>query len=199
MYKVFINDLVFILAGPDAPFFPGNGVLHIRFDESMPMESLIVLAEENHPTLTAIQVMYDDADMLFDIFSSYYKVHEAAGGLVRNSKGETLVIFRRGKWDLPKGKLDKGETPEQAALREVEEECGISGMEIVKPLPSTWHTFMQDHRRILKRTWWFEMKYTGDQDPVPQQEEDIEKAIWADAAQMKTCAENTYRSLVHFF
>src|ERR1043166_3932939 len=88
---------------------------------------------------------YHENEKLMQItFTSFFKVIEAAGGLVKNNKGEYLFIFRKGKWDLPKGKIDKGESVSAAAIREVEEECGVKKLSIRKELPPTYHTYQQD-------------------------------------------------------
>ena len=103
----------------------------------------------------------------------------ASGGLVRNLKGEYLLIFRHDHWDLPKGKIDKGESIETCALREVQEETGVSGLKIIQKLPKTYHLFTDGNGdRILKKCYWFEME-TSDEKPLkPQLEEDITQAVW---------------------
>lgn len=119
----------------------------------------------------------------------------AAGGLVQNTKGEYLFIFRRGKWDLPKGKVDKNEKIEDAAIREVEEECGISGLEIIRPISKTYHTYTIKGEKILKETHWFFMKTNRTEKLIPQTEEDITEAVWADKKEVKTLLENTYDTI----
>lgn len=132
---------------------------------------------------------------LFEYFSSMFSIIEAAGGLVRNEKGEWLFIFRLGKWDLPKGKIEKGEAIEEAALREVEEECGISGLKIVKELPPTYHTYSLNTKNILKRTYWYEMKTDFSGKLIPQTEEGITDVQWIAAKNIKPVFENTYESI----
>jgi 8-oxo-dGTP pyrophosphatase MutT (NUDIX family) len=123
----------------------------------------------------------------------------AAGGLVRNSKDEFLLIFRRGKWDLPKGKLNKKETFDQAALREVEEECGISGIQIQNPLISTYHTYSYKDGIALKKTTWFEMLYEGDGRLSPQKEEDIEEARWIPKNQLGPYLDKSFPAICDVF
>ena len=115
----------------------------------------------------------------FKLFEKAFKNVKAGGGLVKNSKGEFLLIFRRGKWDLPKGKLDTGETLEMCALREVQEETGVSDLKIVKEIPKTYHLFANSNKEIiLKKCYWFEME-TADESPLkPQLEEEISEAVW---------------------
>lgn len=103
----------------------------------------------------------------------------AAGGLVQNPSGEVLFIKRKGKWDLPKGKPEKKEDNRTTAIREVEEECGISGLNIIAPLPSTYHIYkLPSDDFVLKKSYWFHMKVANWQNPQPQTEEEITEAVW---------------------
>ncbi len=122
----------------------------------------------------------------------------AGGGLVFNENKELLMIFRKGKWDLPKGKLDEGETIEECAIREVEEETGVQLIVLEKLVQKTYHEYFDQwlHEDVIKETWWFEMFAFKKQVLVPQKEEDIEQIIWADATTIKTCLENSYPSII---
>lgn len=133
---------------------------------------------------------------LFQWFSSMFTIVEAAGGLVKNENGSYLFIFRNGKWDLPKGKIEKGETIRDAAVREVEEECGINGLTILKELPTTYHTYTLGNNAVLKPTYWFEMKCSGHPELVPQTEEGITEVKWMNAAELETVRENTFPSII---
>lgn len=119
----------------------------------------------------------------------------AAGGLVQNSKGEFLFIFRKGKWDLPKGKVDKEEKIEEAAIREVEEECGIKGLEIIRPVLKTYHTYFAEGEKILKETHWYFMKTSWEGQPVPQTSENIMKALWVEEKEIESLLKNTYDTI----
>lgn len=103
---------------------------------------------------------------------------EAGGGIVENSIGEILLIFRRGKWDLPKGKLDKGESIQECALREVSEETGLNDLKLINPFQLTYHTYKEKGKLILKESHWFLMEYHGNETPVPQLEEQITDIKW---------------------
>uniref|UniRef100_UPI003216E457 NUDIX hydrolase n=1 Tax=uncultured Draconibacterium sp. TaxID=1573823 RepID=UPI003216E457 len=137
--------------------------------------------------------------MLLEKFKSAFIVMDAAGGvIVRNRK--LLFIFRNGKWDLPKGKIDEGEQPEEAAIREVEEECGIKGHQIVKQLPSTFHIYKSPYKNtfgkwIFKETFWYEMNYSGESDGRPQLEEGITEIRWFAKNELNEVLENTYENL----
>ena len=119
----------------------------------------------------------------------------AAGGLLTNPEGAILWIFRRGFWDLPKGKVEVGESIESAAVREVEEECGISDIKRGKLVLKTYHIYKGKKKWILKTTYWYEM-VAPKQDVKPQVEEGITKVIWySKHASKKVDLKNTYRSL----
>src|SRR5690606_2227291 len=117
---------------------------------------------------------------------------KAAGGLVKNGKGEYLFIHRLGKWDLPKGKVEENEKMREAALREVEEECGIKVDYLGKKIATTYHTYYMRGKFVLKQTQWYEMGVNKQPLLTPQQEEDITEAIWLDAKDLKKIKENTY-------
>jgi 8-oxo-dGTP pyrophosphatase MutT (NUDIX family) len=122
----------------------------------------------------------------------------AAGGVVFNSDGNLLMIFRRGKWDLPKGKLDKGEKIEDCAIREVKEETGLKKIHIKKFVGLTYHEYFDPHLQedVVKETHWFEMHAPGKQKLLPQHEEDIEIIEWVDGKNLKEKLTNTYANVV---
>ena len=100
-------------------------------------------------------------------------VIDAAGGLVFNEKNQLLMIFRRGFWDLPKGKVDEGESLEQCAVREVQEETGLLNINLETFLTTTYHTYLLNGKKIIKPSHWFKMQLSGEETLVPQTEEDI--------------------------
>ena len=124
-----------------------------------------------------------------------FKVIEASGGLVFNKKGQILAIKRLGKWDLPKGKLKKGEDKELCAMREVEEETNAKKLSVVKHLTNTYHTYYRGGKWILKKTYWYIMECKEDQDLIPQAEEDIEEAKWFNFDKFNTKKRNTYPAI----
>ena len=119
----------------------------------------------------------DLEELKLEFFKKFHLIH-AGGGLVTNEKDEVLLIYRRGKWDLPKGKLDPGEDIQDCALREVREETGLESLHSEGLLIKTWHTYYQGSQHILKETFWYKMRVDGCPKLSPQQEEDIEQAIW---------------------
>ena len=123
----------------------------------------------------------------------------AGGGLVCNSKGEFLLIRRSGLWDLPKGHQEPGEPLEVTALREVEEETGLHGLELGQFIRVTDHTYFRNEQWHLKHTWWYSMTYSGDQTPVPQTEEGITEVIWAAKSELPELLQQTYPTIVEVF
>jgi 8-oxo-dGTP pyrophosphatase MutT (NUDIX family) len=121
---------------------------------------------------------------------------KAGGGLVENEKGEILFMFRKGKWDLPKGKLDPDESLAECALREVAEETGVSQLEIKKFLVVTEHEYEEMGKPILKETHWYLMKANGNQPLIPQTEEEITELKWLGPSGFKIVLENTYPGII---
>lgn len=124
-----------------------------------------------------------------------FTIIQAAGGLVFNEREEMLFILRRGKWDLPKGKLDPGETLPECALREVQEETGISGLQLEKELLVTYHTYQQDGEMILKETYWYRMQVSGQTTLTAQTEEGITEAKWISRNNLAPVLQNTYQAI----
>jgi 8-oxo-dGTP pyrophosphatase MutT (NUDIX family) len=123
-------------------------------------------------------------------------VIKAGGGLVENEKQEHLFMFRRGKWDLPKGKLDPGESLEKCAIREVEEETGVRILELKKFLLVTEHPYEERGRALLKETHWWLMKANSNQRLIPQAEEEITELRWIGGSALATVLRNTYPGII---
>ncbi|MES2628853.1 MAG: NUDIX domain-containing protein [Bacteroidota bacterium] len=136
-----------------------------------------------------------DLNELWMAFTSLFMVIDAGGGIIRNQKGELLFIFRKGKWDLPKGKIEIGETIADGAVREVKEECGLTQVELGKLLTTTYHTYTQGNKKILKQSHWYEMTVPNGQKLVPQLEEDITEIRWIKPTQLKEVRNNTFKSI----
>lgn len=137
-----------------------------------------------------------DYDKLVKDFEGLYKILEAAGGVVYQPSGEILAIFRRDFWDLPKGKIDPGESQEEAAVREVQEETGIQDVVLGDFITTTHHTYRtKSKKRIIKRTFWYKMT-TSDTDLVPQTEEDIEQAVWITKEDLLKKEEPIYNNIL---
>ncbi|NML23622.1 NUDIX hydrolase [Pseudoflavitalea sp. G-6-1-2] len=153
-----------------------------------------MIHEMNQEKIHAGIYFHDDIEQLKHAFWRKFILVQAAGGLVQNPDNHVLMMFRRGKWDLPKGKMDPGETPAQSALREVEEETGIKAT-LGEQLVTTYHTYNDSGHHILKETFWFRMNATAGQALVPQTEEQITELVWADAKALKEYMKNTFPSV----
>jgi 8-oxo-(d)GTP phosphatase len=146
------------------------------------------------PNLQCITLITDNEEAIEGLIKSQYKVLKAAGGVVKNSENKILMIYRLKTWDLPKGKLDKGESSKSAAVREVEEECGVKA-QLGEKICTTFHTYTYKNIDILKQTKWYEMDLIDDSKMKPQAEEDIEKLEWMDRKQTNSALLNSYSSI----
>ena len=154
-------------------------------------------------TAKTIWITGKDSNELITFFKNNLNYIPAAGGLVLNSHEEILFIFRHNKWDLPKGKPENKESVEVTAIREVEEECGINGLEIVATLPSTWHIYkLKNGEYAIKRSYWYHMRVEGRKKLKVQTEEDITDAQWIKMPVPGKILDNAFLSikeLVNFF
>lgn len=146
--------------------------------------------DSNHFIIT-----HDNLDFLKDNFFSQFTLIEAAGGIVLNINKEILFIFRRGKWDLPKGKMEVGETPEICAEREIEEETGVGQLELKNKITDTYHIYEERGLEILKKTYWYFFTTSFEGTPQPQTEEDISSISWIGKEKLDQPLSNTYQSI----
>lgn len=128
-------------------------------------------------------------------FGAFYQPIEAAGGLVKNQRDEWLVIHRNGVWDLPKGKVEKGENIIDCAVREVAEECGIQEPRIIKGVHPTYHTYTLNGQRILKKTRWYLMESDDTSELVPQREEGITDVRWVNSNELLALTKDSFGSI----
>lgn len=153
------------------------------FEKSENIKNLVVCADSSNIETT------------FHTICSAFTQINAAGGVVENEKGQYLLIYRNGMWDLPKGKQEDGEDIALTALREVEEECGIGGLEQKELLCITRHTYRMNGEFILKHTYWYKMVHRGEDNLVPQREEGIEEVKWVNKEDLAEYMQNTYPSI----
>jgi len=193
MYKVFVNDCPIILT-------ENNNILTKYKKEtfnSHDIKSIVADLFENNQN--GICVICNNLEEAWKQFQSNFKIQKAAGGKVLNLKNEVLFIYRFDKWDLPKGKLEKDESIEDCAIREVEEECGVTNLNIKKPLETTYHVFERKNRTILKITYWFLMKTDFSGVLIPQVEEAIKEAVFKNEFDTKFALQNTYENIKLLF
>lgn len=193
MYKVFINEKLIIVSNE----VQKNEISDIYLLKDVDLEWLI--GKLNNGKLDKAILYHDKGDELLPLLHSRLPLVEAAGGLVQNDKNETLFIFRNGKWDLPKGKTEKGENIEETAIREVEEETGVRGLTITEFLMQTYHIFKRNGEYRLKLTHWYRMETTFEGELLPQYEEDIMEVVWKNETDTKTALENSYENIKLLF
>ena len=183
MYKVYVNGVPVFLGTPETTgelgFLPSKEIFSAPYlGKRRQIKQYLDLLDKNK-NVQAVVLYAEDAERLWEDFKSCFpRLIEAAGGFVENSDKELLVFHRRDFWDMPKGKIDPGETPEIAALREVREETGLQDVQLGPFIGHTWHTYRDKNEdRVLKKTWWYHMQ-SGDRNATPQTEEDIERIEW---------------------
>ncbi len=192
MYTIFAKDKIVHLVHEKNSFVEDNHIQVIRYlSQEQLFREYKIFVEQSF--IQKLCFLYADVELLWKKFQECFKLIEAAGGLVKNNRAELLLIFRLERWDLPKGKIEKGEQVKAAAIREVQEECGIQEIKISGEAPVTYHTYLLNGKHILKKTYWFEMNYTGsDYTLTPQLEENITDARWMNQEELKLALKNTY-------
>jgi 8-oxo-dGTP pyrophosphatase MutT (NUDIX family) len=155
-----------------------------------------LLHEINRPQFHAGIILGENFEKIKTDFFKHFHLIMAGGGVVKNENEEILMIFRRSKWDLPKGKLDEGETIEECAKREVQEETGLQNLETIKPMGITYHTYVQFGKHNLKESHWYEMKATGNEKLIPQTDEDITQIRWVKKEDLKKYFSNSFPTIV---
>ncbi|HLO72970.1 MAG TPA: NUDIX domain-containing protein [Flavobacterium sp.] len=193
MYKVFVND---------KPLFLTNQVqketdFKLFLLESVDIKKLIVKIFQNK--IQKAFLYHPDEKLIMKTLRAKLPVEKAGGGLVYNKDGDVLFIFRNGKWDLAKGGMEKNETIEETAIREVEEETGVTGLIITEKLQKTYHIFKRNGRYKLKITQWFEMRTKFEGTPKGQADEGIDKVEWVHPDNIKFLLENSYENIKLLF
>lgn len=155
------------------------------------------LQDHSTPDIKSVTFLVNNQEQAFSTLKNHYELVEAAGGLVTKNS-HYLLIFRLNKWDLPKGKIENGETPETSALREVKEECNIK-VKLGSKIGNTWHTYFRDNKYNLKKTHWFAMQCLDDSEMSPQKEEDIQMLKWIPENEVKIALEFSYGSIRDIF
>jgi len=199
MYKIYINGTpVHLITKGESIDIPlaSEDFLHVRYlDKTKHILQIVDMLEKTH-RWKGVAIFEGASGRLWKDFKSLFKIIRAAGGLVLNDEKEALWIYRRGSWDLPKGKIDPGEKKRAAAIREVQEETGIEQVQIDTKLVTTFQTYrLKNGKRVLKKSFWYLMNST-DKTLVPQYEEDIEQAIWADVEHGLNQKEPVYGNIV---
>lgn len=191
MYKVFVNEKRLTLSK-----YPTDVEKKLRYEGFATLEIAIDLLENT--SCPEMNVYGEEIEEIWEDFTHMFKVVEAAGGIVFNKEEKILFIHRLGKWDLPKGKIEKDESLENAALREVEEETALKELILEKFINNTFHTYKERNgTRVLKTTYWFKMSYVADAEPKPQVEEGITKVEWKDEDQIiEDVFSSTFKNII---
>ena len=193
MYKVFVKDIPIILSTEKNI---GDHYTTIPLKEA-PFKKLVKKIYNGE--LLYVHLYHKNAEKLESFLREKIKVVEAAGGLVYNDKKEILFIRRNKKWDLPKGKVEKGETYQKAAIREVMEETGVQNLEIRDFLMTTYHVFTRNDKFRLKITYWYEMFSDYDGPLTPQSDEGIKKVRWKNFEKSQKALQDSYENIKLLF
>jgi ADP-ribose pyrophosphatase YjhB (NUDIX family) len=193
MYKFFINDKPLLLTSSAEIPARFQHLEQIHYQTQLNLMDLVRKAEE--PNHTGIALICEDPAAVFQKLKSNFTSIHAGGGIVFNEAGKLLLMKRLGKWDLPKGKIDPGETAEEGALREVEEECGLNQLSINHFFDNSYHTYKIKGHRFLKVTHWYVMNTLFNGELVPQLEENITEVKWEDFSSIQLSDFDTYESI----
>jgi ADP-ribose pyrophosphatase YjhB (NUDIX family) len=162
------------------------------------LDLLLEFLDSKVPTnVLSVVITVQNYDFAKNYLRNKFKVVRAAGGLVRK-KDKALMIYRMKKWDLPKGKKEKGEKYKQTAQREVEEECNVT-IKLGKKICTTWHTYTMNKRAMIKKTRWYVMDLIDDSKMKPQLSEDIEETRWMSQKEVYHALEHSYKSISYVF
>jgi ADP-ribose pyrophosphatase YjhB (NUDIX family) len=194
--KIFVNEKPIYLADHN-----NNNLQHkinegfIFYDNNTNLNYLDIVEQLSHSHVTGIVILQKNAQQLLDEFKAAFKIIEAGGGVVQNEAGEILFIYRLNKWDLPKGKLEKGETIEICAQREVEEETGVTNLTLKNKIGKTYHIYQEKEKQILKISHWYHFTCPSHQNTTAQTEENITEVKWIAIKNIQEPLENTYNNI----
>jgi len=158
---------------------------------------LFILHNKKIKSLESVTVVTSFYDETIDYIKSKFKIIKAGGGVVYKD-GKVLMIHRLGKWDLPKGKIEGGETFRMGAQREVQEECNVS-VAVLDKVCTTWHTYTTGEKSILKKTVWYQMECLDDSKMKPQLDEGIDEVRWMNKKEIGVAKYNAYQSIQHVY
>ncbi len=193
MYKVFVNDIPIILSTEKDL---GEKYLSVPLKE---VKIKRIIKKINKGKLLYVNLYHDKREKLLKHLFKKLPVVTAGGGMVLNPQKEVLFIYRNGRWDLPKGKVEKNESIETGAIREVEEETGVKNLKISKFLQTTYHIFQRKGRYRLKVTYWYEMTTDYEGELIPEEKEGIKKVKWKDMEKAQKALKKSYANIKLLF
>lgn len=195
--KIYYNNKPLVITNDKANYMLQNQLAqgYLAFTGAFPRH--FRLAFEHFSKITSLGVIIEDLSVkaLWDELYELFEPIDAAGGVVYNENDDILLIFRRGKWDLPKGKCDEGENIENCAIREVSEETGLNNLTMLDKIGDTYHIYQQDKKSWLKRTAWYRMKGISTEPLIPQAEENILEARWVKHSELPSITLKTYEAI----
>ncbi|MCY0967817.1 NUDIX hydrolase [Chryseobacterium wangxinyae] len=180
MYKVFVNEKKLLLSKQSEDLEKT-----LKYESFTTLEIALDLLQNT--SVKELNVFGEQIDEIWEEFRKLFRIIEAAGGIVNRPNGDILFIKRLGKWDLPKGKMEKGESREESAVREIEEETNLQNVELLDFINTTYHIYIERNGdKVLKYTHWFEMNFDGEDTSKPQLEEGITEVAWKNTSQIKS-------------
>ena len=198
MHKLYFEKRCLLICPPDEQVLTNPNAVLVNINEGSQVHDLINMFEVSD-SLGLVYIPSEDTERTYRLICDEFKEVNAGGGLVRNRRGDYLLIKRNGLWDLPKGHQEDGEDIQVTALREVEEETGIPQLELGQLICVTDHCYRRNDIWHLKHTWWYEMLYCEPTDLTPQKEEDISKAAWVAKSSLPAFLTNTFPSIQEVF
>ncbi len=198
MHRIYFEKRCILICSPDDQILSDPNMIRFSLGGSQDIHSLVDMVEISD-SLHRVCIPTSDIRGTYKAICAEFLEVNAGGGLVSNRRGDYLLISRNGMWDLPKGHQDPGEDIKVTALREVQEETGISELELRELICITDHCYKRNGIWHLKHTWWYDMLYTDPTDLTPQTEEDITKAAWVAKSSLPPYLLNTYPSIQEVF
>ncbi|WP_276392846.1 NUDIX hydrolase [Eudoraea chungangensis] len=193
MYKVFVKDAPLILTNKLAENVNGEYFMLNTEAIGIAIDKLI------KKKIDKAFIYHPNSEEILKKFTKKIPKEVAAGGVVTNKEGKVLFIYRNDKWDLPKGKLEKGESIEECALREVEEETGVKNLKLENFLRITYHIFKKNGEYRLKEVHWYAMRTSYKGKLTGQKSEGIEKVKWKGPQKIHKALENSYTNIKLLF
>ena len=195
MLKIYFEDKTIFLIQEFKPHFKENYGLFYRYHDNEELSSILsffLLVRK----IKKLFLFNNNIEELLSHLCHYFTIIEAAGGVVKNTDGKYLFIFRRGKWDLPKGKAEPDEPIETTALREVKEETGIHLLKMDTLRTTTYHIYFENNVPVLKKTYWYDMSTDSKEKPIPQEEEEITDVRWISPRDLAGMKNLTFPSIL---
>ncbi len=193
--NIYINEKPLVIAGLQQHLAPSSATAATLFSPTDQEVAQTIRLLEKGELPTAV-LRSPNPQTVMEQVKSHFTEFVAAGGLITNPAGEVLLMFRRGKWDMPKGKQDEGESLEACALREVQEETGLQNIKLGHLITETWHYYSLKEKKILKHSYWYRMYFTGTELTVPQIEEDIMDIQWIRPDNLGKYMQYSYQNIV---